>query len=121
MFIGVKWSWCYRPRWERNNPKMKTLGMIGGVGPESTIDYYGSIIARYRKAKGDGSYPQFLINSIDLNKGRSLITAGDLTGVTRYLVDEIQKLARAGADFGLIAANTPHLVSMKSSGNRRSR
>ena len=89
---------------------MKTLGMIGGVGPESTIDYYGSIIARYRKKTADGSYPQFLINSIDLNKGCSLISSGDLTGVTRYLVEEIQKLARAGADFGLIAANTPHLV-----------
>jgi aspartate racemase len=89
---------------------MKTLGMIGGVGPESTIDYYGSIVARYRKAKPDGSYPQFLINSIDMDKGRSLISSGNLSGITQYLVDEIQKLARAGAEFGLIAANTPHLV-----------
>jgi aspartate racemase len=89
---------------------MKTLGMIGGVGPESTIDYYGSIVARYRKAKADGSYPQFLINSIDMDKGRSLISSGDLSGITQYLVEEIQKLARAGAQFGLIAANTPHLV-----------
>ena len=89
---------------------MKTLGMIGGVGPESTIDYYGSIIARYRKAKDDGSYPQFLINSINLRKGTDLITAGDLAGLTDYLVEEIKKLAVAGADFGLISANTPHLV-----------
>jgi aspartate racemase len=89
---------------------MKTLGMIGGVGPESTIDYYGSIIARYRKAKADGSYPQFVINSIDMNKGRSLIEVGNLTGLIEYLVDELEKLARAGARFGLIAANTPHLV-----------
>jgi len=89
---------------------MKTLGMIGGVGPESTIDYYGSIIARYRKAKADGSYPQFVINSIDLNKGRSLIEVGNLTGLIQYLVEELEKLARAGAQFGLIAANTPHLV-----------
>ena len=89
---------------------MKTLGMIGGVGPESTIDYYGSIIARYRKLKGDRSYPQFLINSIDLNKGRSMIEAQDWPGITGYLVEEIGKLARAGADFGLIAAGTPHIV-----------
>ena len=89
---------------------MKTLGMIGGVGPESTIDYYGSIIARYRKAKADASYPQFVINSIDLNKGRSLIEVGNLTGLIEYLVHELEKLARAGAQFGLIAANTPHLV-----------
>src|SRR6185312_12585842 len=72
--------------------KMKTLGMIGGVGPESTIDYYGSIIARYRKAKADGSYSQLLINSIDLNKGRSLIEVGNLTGLIQYLVEELEKL-----------------------------
>src|ERR1700730_14730359 len=89
---------------------MKTLGMIGGLGPESTIDYYNRIIALYRERNPDGGYPSFLINSVDLNKVRSLITANDLVGVTKYLVDEIGKLARAGADFGLIAANTPHLV-----------
>lgn len=89
---------------------MKTLGMIGGVGPESTVDYYVSIIERYRKLKPDGSYPQFVINSIDLNKGRGMIEAQDWPGITRYLVEEIQKLARAGADFGLISANTPHIV-----------
>jgi len=89
---------------------MKTLGMIGGVGPESTLDYYASIIARYRRAKSDGSYPQFFINSIDLNKGRGMIEAGDWPGIAQYLVDEVGKLAKAGADFGLIAAGTPHIV-----------
>jgi aspartate racemase len=89
---------------------MKTLGMIGGVGPESTLDYYASIIARFRRAKGDQSYPQFFINSIDLNKGRGMIEAGDWSGITQYLVNEIGKLAKAGADFGLIAAGTPHIV-----------
>ena len=89
---------------------MKTLGIIGGLGPESTIDYYGRIIALYRERNPDGSYPSLLINSVDLNKARGLITVNDLAGVTKYLLDEIGKLARAGADFGLIAANTPHLV-----------
>src|SRR6476646_5450881 len=89
---------------------MKTLGMIGGVGPESTIDYYSKIIGRYRELRPDGSYPQFLINSIDLNKGRGMIEAQDWAGITLYLVEEITKLARAGAEFGLISANTPHIV-----------
>jgi aspartate racemase len=89
---------------------MKTLGIIGGLGPESTIDYYGRIIALYRERNPDGSYPSLLINSVDLNKVRSLITSNDLDAVVKYLVEEIRKLARAGADFGLIAANTPHLV-----------
>ena len=84
--------------------------MIGGVGPESTVEYYRTIVALYRERVGDGSYPQFIINSVDLKKPVDLITANDLAGVTRYLAEEIQKLARAGADFGLIAANTPHVV-----------
>ena len=89
---------------------MKTLGMIGGLGPESTVDYYRTIIALYRERNRNGSYPQFIINSVDLKKGRDFIAANDLSSAARYLVDETQKLARAGADFGLIAANTPHIV-----------
>jgi aspartate racemase len=89
---------------------MKTLGIIGGVGPESTIRYYRTIPALYRERKNDGSYPQLIINSIDLTRGMDLLAANDLAGEAAYLLDEIQKLARAGADFGLIAANISHIV-----------
>jgi len=89
---------------------MKTLGMIGGVGPESTIDYYKNIIAMYRERQRDGSYPQFVINSIDLKKGIDFMNANNLAGMANYLLEEIMKLPRAGADFGIIAANTPHIV-----------
>jgi aspartate racemase len=89
---------------------MKTLGMIGGVGPESTIDYYKNIIAMYRDRRPDGHYPQFVINSIDLQKGIDFLDANNLAGMTEFLLAEIQQLPRAGADFGIIAANTPHIV-----------
>jgi len=89
---------------------MKTLGIIGGLGPESTIDYYGRITALYRERTRDGSYPQFIINSIDMKKGLDFMEANNLTGMTDYLLEEIGKLARAGATFGLISANTPHIV-----------
>jgi aspartate racemase len=89
---------------------MKTLGIIGGLGPESTIDYYGRIVALYRKRTGDGSYPQFIINSVDLKKGLDFIDGNNLAGMADYLVEEIGKLAPAGATFGLISANTPHIV-----------
>ena len=58
----------------------------------------------------DGSYPSLLINSIDLKKMLDLISAGRLADVTRFLLDELGKLARAGAEFGLFASNTPHIV-----------
>src|SRR4029077_16280775 len=89
---------------------MKILGMIGGLGPESTIEYYEIIIELYRARRRDGSYPQFIINSVDLKKGIDFIAANYLPGLANYLLEEIGKPARAGADFGLISANTPHLV-----------
>ena len=89
---------------------MKTLGMIGGLGPESTVDYYRMIIAAYREQRQDGSYPAIIINSIDLNKVRDLVTANALADLTEHLVAEVQRLARAGADFGLVTANTAHIV-----------
>jgi aspartate racemase len=89
---------------------MKTLGIIGGLGPESTVDYYGRIIALYRGRTGDGSYPQFIINSINMKKGLDFMDANNLAGMAEYLLKEIGKLAQGGATFGLISANTPHIV-----------
>ena len=89
---------------------MKTIGIIGGIAPESTIEYYRLIIASYRKQRPDGSYPPIIINSIDMKKMLDLIGANELAGVTEYLVGEVKKLAQAKADLGLLASNTPHLV-----------
>jgi aspartate racemase len=89
---------------------MKTVGIIGGIGPESTVEYYRLIIASYRERKQDESYPSIIINSIDLTKMIDLIEGNELTKVADYLIHEVEKLARAGADFGLLAAGTPHIV-----------
>lgn len=89
---------------------MKTLGIVGGLGPESTIEYYRTIIQLYRERQRDGSYPGFILNNVDLKKGLDFMAANNLAGMADYLVEEIGKLARAGASFGLIAANTPHIV-----------
>jgi aspartate racemase len=89
---------------------MKILGIIGGLGPESTIEYYQNITALYRERQRDGSYPEFIINSVNLKKGLDFMDANNLAGMANYLLEEIGKLARAGANFGLISANTPHIV-----------
>jgi len=89
---------------------MKTLGVVGGIGPESTVDYYRSLIQMWREQAKDGSAPSILLNSIDLKKMLDLIAANALSEVTAYLSEEMQRLARAGADVGLLAANTPHIV-----------
>ena len=89
---------------------MKVIGMIGGIGPESTIDYYRRLLAVHRERAPDGPAPAIIINSIDLQKGLDLLGANQLVQLTEYLVPEIGRLARAGAEFGFLAANSPHIV-----------
>jgi aspartate racemase len=89
---------------------MKTVGIVGGTGPESTVDYYRRIIATCRERIGEGSYPPILINSIDSQRMLRLVAEGELGNLTEWLLGEIARLARAEADFGVFAANTPHIV-----------
>ncbi|HEY0729008.1 MAG TPA: amino acid racemase [Pyrinomonadaceae bacterium] len=87
----------------------KTLGLIGGTGPESTIEYYRLLIAKYRE-QADGNAPQLLVNSVNLKQLIEWMNAGELPKVADYLSDAIDKLRRAGADLAALTANTPHIV-----------
>ena len=89
---------------------MKTLGVIGGIAPASTIEYYRMLIVTYQHRTPDGSNPPVIINSIDMQTMLRLIAADALDEVTAYLSAEIDKLVKAGAEYGLLASNTPHVV-----------
>ncbi len=89
---------------------MKTIGMIGGLGPESTVDYYKLLIASYRERITDDSYPHLLINSINLQNVVRRLDASDHAGLVEYLITELRSLEAAGAEIGFIGANTPHIV-----------
>lgn len=89
---------------------MRTAGMIGGLGPESTIDYYRSILARYRELRPNHGNPRIIIASLDVDKGIAMLDAGRLDELANYLGAGLRALERAGADFAFMAANTPHLV-----------
>jgi len=88
---------------------MKTLGLIGGTGPESTIDYYRLLTAQYRE-KADGNSPPLIINSINLKQMIELMGANELGKVADILVDGFEKLRKAGVDFAALTANTAHIV-----------
>jgi aspartate racemase len=89
---------------------MKTIGIIGGIAPGSTIEYYRLLVDLYLRKYPDGNYPSIMINSINLKKMLDLIAAGRLKEVTAFLVEEIGRLEKAGAQIAILASNTPHLV-----------
>jgi aspartate racemase len=90
--------------------QVKTLGIIGGTAPPSTIDYYRLITTRYRERSPEGSYPSVLIDSVDGTSFLRLVAAGDEAPIVDFLLVELDRLARAGASIALFASNTPHLV-----------
>lgn len=89
---------------------MKTVGIVGGLGPESTIEYYRLLIASYQKRAGAKELPSILINSVDVYRGLAFLDANKPDLLADYLAEAIRRLADAGADFAIISANTPHLV-----------
>ena len=88
---------------------MKTIGIVGGIGPESTVDYYKLLLKRSPELGGSRS-PQVVINSVDFWAMRALLEKGDDVGLADMLVRDVEMLGRAGAEVAIIAANTPHLV-----------
>ncbi|HEY2171661.1 MAG TPA: amino acid racemase [Candidatus Angelobacter sp.] len=89
---------------------MKIIGIIGGIGPESTIDYYKRLLDGTQKRNPGGPAPSIIINSIDLQKGLDLLGANKLNELAEYIVPEVMRLHGAGAEFGFLAANSPHIV-----------
>ena len=86
-----------------------TLGIIGGIAPASTVEYYLALVAGYRERRPD-AYPSIVINSIDLSRLLALIGDGRMAELVDWLATEIERLVRAGSSCALLASNTPHVV-----------
>jgi len=89
---------------------MKTIGVIGGIGPESTVDYYKEIVAAFNTKYTDLAYPEIILYSANLNELMRLIEAKKWPTLSEWLLGKIFSLQRAGAEFAAIASNTPHIV-----------
>lgn len=89
---------------------MKRVGIIGGIAPESTVDYYRQIIAGYRQRSKGSTCAPVIINSIDMVRMLGMISESRLDELVDFLHDEIGRLARAGADFAVLSSNTPHIA-----------
>jgi aspartate racemase len=88
----------------------KRIGIIGGISHESTIKYYEFILNKYFAKKRNYHYPEVVIFSLDLAKLVGFEERGDIDGYIRYLATAIKSLEKSGAEFILIAANSPHAV-----------
>lgn len=87
---------------------MMTVGLVGGLGPESTIDYYRRILGAWER-QAPSTSPSIVIDSLDVQTALRLVEH-DRAGFTEYLAGSVGRLAAAGADFVVMTANTAHLV-----------
>jgi aspartate racemase len=92
---------------------MKKFGLIGGVGPESTVEYYRLILKRFQEKLNTKDYPEIVINSINMTEMVRYITQAQHDQLADFLAARIRTLEDAGADYGAIASNTPHMVFEK--------
>ena len=87
---------------------MPRVGIVGGLGPESTIDYYRRILEAWERLD-PGSTPSIVIDSLDVATALRLVER-DRPALVEYLLASLVRLAGAGVDFAAMTANTPHIV-----------
>jgi aspartate racemase len=80
---------------------MRNLGLIGGLGPGSTVHYYREL------AKAHAG--EMLIIHADMDRVLGELRRGDRAGLAAYLARLIERLAHGGAELAAITAITPHI------------
>lgn len=87
---------------------MKHIGLIGGLSPESTIHYYEIICRGFNGRFGELNFPELTLQSLNLQRLVPHFERNEWEQVAAILLDAIQALKNAGAEFAAILANTPH-------------
>lgn len=80
------------------------------MGPESTIPYYHDIVYGVQETMGKSIFPELSIESVDVFTVLKLCDEKKYDELTEYLMSAINNLARSGAEFAALSANTPHIV-----------
>ena len=88
----------------------KVMGILGGISPVSTTRYYERIVELYYQRKQDYHYPEIVIYSLDFQYFTDLENSANRAEYIEEIVRGIRCLERSGADFGIMAANSPHAV-----------
>jgi aspartate racemase len=88
----------------------RTIGILGGMSPESTVTYYELITRGYTSRFGDYGYPEILIYSVNFQEFVDWQHGGEWDRAAAAMASALTRMHQAGADFGLIATNTMHIV-----------
>jgi aspartate racemase len=88
----------------------KRIGLVGGLGPEATLEYYRGIIDLFKSTDTSLNYPEIIIYSVNLSELIGMMKQKEYEQVVGYLLRVIESLKKAGAGFAAMSANTPHLV-----------
>jgi len=89
---------------------IKRIGLICGIGPESTIDYYKRIIQSFQTNYPDLGYPEIIMYSANLSELMEILEKKDWDRLIDWLSEKVTYLYHAGAEFAAIGSNTPHAV-----------
>ena len=89
---------------------MKKIGLVGGLGPASTVDYYLGLIERCRAEYGADVYPEIVIDSVNMSEHIDALLHSDYNKLCDLLIKSISNLKAAGAEVAAITANTEHII-----------
>jgi aspartate racemase len=89
---------------------MKRIGILGGISHESTAVYYQRLHVEYFARRQDYYYPEVIVYSLNFQRFTDYEDRGEMGPYVEYILQGLDALQRAGADFALMAANSPHAV-----------
>ena len=92
---------------------MKTIGLIGGMSWESSLEYYRIINHNVKNILGGLHSAKSIMYSVDFAEIEKFQHKGEWNKLAVILTDAALSLERAGADFVLICTNTMHKVYEK--------
>jgi aspartate racemase len=90
---------------------VKTIGLIGGMSWESTVDYYKILNREIKKKLGEPHSAEIIMYSVDFADIEKMQSAGEWDKLSKKMINIAQKLEKAGADMLLICANTMHQMA----------
>jgi len=91
--------------------KMKTIGLIGGMGWESTAEYYRIINRHINERLGKFHSAKLLMYSVDFQEIEELMCRDEWGKLAEIMVDTAKCLEHAGAGLLAICTNTIHKVA----------